>query len=132
MVKEILYEKNASLVVMFKNGEIKEFYNRRVTDIVYLLRENADSLNGAVVADKVIGKAAASLLAVGGIKQLYADTISEYALEVLKNNSIKYDYKNKVDYIMNNQKSGMCPMEERFKEEKNLEIIYNYFVNNTN
>ena len=92
MVKEILYEKNASLVVMFKNGEIKEFYNRRVTDIVYLLRENADSLNGAVVADKVIGKAAASLLAVGGIKQLYADTISEYALEVLKNNSIKYDY----------------------------------------
>ena len=129
IVKKILYEKNASLVVMFKEGEIKEFYNRRVIDIVSLLKENSDSLNGAVVADKVIGKAAASLFTVGRIKELYADTISEHALSVLKENNIKYEYKNKVDYIMNNQKSGMCPMEEKFKDEKDLKAIYQYFLN---
>ena len=128
ILKKILYKKNASLVVMFEDGAIKEFYNKRVNDIVSILKENPNSLNGAIVADKVIGKTAASLLAIGKVKELYADTISEYALDVLKNNNIKYEYGNKVNYIMNNQKTGMCPMEEKFKEEKDIDIICNYFL----
>ena len=33
IVKTRLYEKKASLVVMFKNGEIKDFYNFTTNDI---------------------------------------------------------------------------------------------------
>ncbi len=32
-VKEILHQKNASLVVAYKNGEIKEYYQDRIKDI---------------------------------------------------------------------------------------------------
>lgn len=128
IVKQILYEKNASLVVMFENGEIKEFYSKRVQDIVSLLKENKDSLNGAVVADKVIGKVAASLLVVAGVKEIYANTISEFAIPVLEQNDIKYEYKNRTKYIINNDKTGMCPMENKFKDENDLMVIYNYFV----
>lgn len=32
-VKEILHQKNASLVVCYKNGEIKEYYQDRIKDI---------------------------------------------------------------------------------------------------
>ena len=127
--KERLYEKQASLVVMFENGTIKEFYNSRVKDIVSILRENKDALKGAIVADKVIGKVAGSLLTVAGVKEIYANTISKFAIPVLEKNKVEYEYKNKVEYIINNDKTGMCPMENKFKDEIDLIKIYDYFVN---
>lgn len=130
VVKKRLYDKNASIVVMFEDGEIRDFYKKRLTDIVGILEANPDSFDDSFVADKVIGKVAASLLTVGGVKEVYADTISEYAIKVLEENNIKYEYKNKVNFIMNEQKNGMCPMEEKFKDEEDLEVIYNYFINN--
>jgi len=129
IVKKRLYEKNASLVVIFENGKINEYYNPRVHDIVSILKENEDALNGATVADKIIGKTAASLLTVAGVKEIYANTISEIAIPVLEKNNIKYHYKNKVKYIINNEGTGMCPMENKFKDEKDLRNIYNYFIN---
>lgn len=128
IVKSKLYEKNASLVVMFENGDIKEYYNPRVTDIVSILKKNKNDLKGAIVADKVIGKVAASLLTVAGVKEIYANTISNFAIPVLDENNVKYEYKNKAEYIINNEKTGMCPMENKFKDETNLNNIYNYFV----
>ena len=128
IVKQRLYEKNASLVVMFSNGEIKEFYNKRVYDIVGLIKENSDSLKGAIIADKVIGKVAASLLAVAGVKEIFANTLSKLAIPVLEKNNIDYECKSKVEYIINKAKTGMCPMEEKFKDENDLINLYNYFV----
>ncbi|MBE5822014.1 MAG: DUF1893 domain-containing protein [Clostridiales bacterium] len=128
IVKQRLYEKQASLIVMFNSGEIKEYYNKRVQDIVSILKENNNALNGAIIADKVIGKVAASLFTVAGVKLIYANTISEFAISILEKNNIKYEYKNRVDYIINNSKTGMCPMEEKFKDEYDLTKIYNYFV----
>lgn len=127
-VKERLYEKQASLVVMFENGEIKEYYNPRVQDIVSILKESKDALKGATIADKVIGKVAGSLLIVAGVKEIYAGTISKFAIPVLDANNIKYEYKNLTEYIINNDKTGMCPMENKFKDETDLNVIYKYFV----
>lgn len=129
LVKERLYETNASLVVLYENGKLKEYYNRRVNDIVFIIKENADALRGAVIADKVIGKVAASLLTVSGVQEIYADVISEYGKKVLDNNKIKYEYKTKTEYVKNNTQTGMCPMEEKFKDENNLKVIYEFFLN---
>lgn len=128
IVKEKLYKDNASLVVLFKNGICKEYYNRRVEDIVNILKHDKYSLKDAIIADKVIGKVAGSILTLAGVKEIYADTISKIAIPVLEENNIKYEYKNMVDFIQNNDKTGMCPMENRFKDEKDLREIYNYFV----
>lgn len=128
IVKEKLNDSNASLVVLYQNGTCKEYYNRRIEDIVAILLENKDALKGAIIADKVIGKVAGSVLAVAGIKELYADIISEFAIPVLDKNGIKYEYNNKVDFIQNNDKTGMCPMENKFKDENDLNVIYNFFV----
>lgn len=129
IVKTRLYEKKASLVVMFKNGEIKDFYNPRVQDIVSILKQDKNALQGAIIADKVIGKVAASLLIVGGVKEIFANTLSEFAIPVLEENNIKYAYNNKAKYIINNTKTGMCPMENKFKDETDLNNIYTFFMN---
>ena len=128
IVKEKLYKTGASLVVLYKNGECKEYYNRRVEDIVSILKNDKDSLKGATIADKVIGKVAGSILTVANVASIYADTISKFAIPVLEENNINYEYKNMVDFIQNNDKTGMCPMENKFKDENNLMNIYNYFV----
>ena len=128
IVKTRLYEKQASLVVMFENGKIEEFYNPRVQDIVSILKENKNALKDAIIADKVIGKVAGSLLAVSEVKEIYADVISEFAIPVLEANNIKYSYKNKVEYIINNDKTGMCPMENKYKDEMDISKIFNEII----
>ncbi len=127
-VKEILHQKNASLVVAYENGEIKEYYQDRIKDIKDILRKDEKLLKGAVIADKVIGKVAGSILAVAGVKEIYTDVISEYAIPVLEENHIKYEYKEKVQYIVNQTKTGMCPMENKYKDEVNIHKIYSEMI----
>lgn len=128
-VKEILHQKNASLVVYYENGEIKEYYQDRIKDIKNILKENSQSLKGAIIADKVIGKVAGSILTVAGVKEIYADVMSNYAIPVLEENNIKYEYLEKVDFIRNKDNTGMCPMENKFKDEKDINIVYSEMLN---
>ena len=128
MVKEKLYSTNASLVVLYSNGECKEYYQNRINDIKEILKENREALQGAIIADKVIGKVAGSILTVAGVKEIYADVMSKYAITVLDKNNIRYEYRNLVNYIQNNEKTGMCPMESKYKEESDINKIYNDLI----
>ena len=125
LVKERLYKTNASLVVLYSNGECKEYYQNRINDIKEILRQNKFALKDAVIADKVIGKVASSILCIAGVTQIYADVMSKYALPVLQENNVKYEYKTLTDYVQNNDKTGMCPMENKYKDEKDINVIYN-------
>ncbi len=127
-VKDILHKTNASLVVCYANGEIKEYYQNRIKDIKAILQENENALKGAIIADKVIGKVAGSILAISGIKEIYTDVISKLAIPVLEKYGVKYEYSKKVEYIENNDKTGMCPMENKYKDEQNAEVIYKEMI----
>lgn len=128
LVKEKLYETKASLVVLYANGECKAYYQNRIKDIKEILQNEKTALQGAIIADKVIGKVAGSILAVAGVKEIYADVMSQYAIPVLNENDIKYRYKNLTNYVQNNDKTGMCPMENKYKEEKDIRKIYNEMI----
>ena len=129
-LKEMLYSKNASLVVGYSNGEIKEYYQDRVNDIKNILQNDENALKDASIADKVIGKLAASLLVVAGVKEIYTDVISEYAIPILEENKITYEFKTKVPYIINKDKTGMCPMENKYKDENDIRKIYMEIIKN--
>lgn len=128
MVRERLYSTNASLVVLYANGEIKEYYQNRIKDIKEILQKDKQTLKGAIIADKVIGKVASSILAVAGVKEIYSDVMSKYAIPVLEENGIRYEYKNLVEYVQNNDKTGMCPMENKYKEETDIYRIFKEMV----
>ena len=128
IAKEKLYSSKASLVVLYSNGECKEYYQNRINDIRDILKENKDALRDAIIADKVIGKVAGSILTVAGVKQIYADVMSKYAIPVLEENHIKYEYKTLTEYVINNSKTGMCPMENKYKNEKNINKIYDEMI----
>ncbi len=132
IVKERLYGTNASLVVLYVNGECREYYQNRIKDIKEILQNDKQALKGAIIADKVIGKVASSILTVAGVKEIYADVISKYAIPVLEENTVKYEYRQLVEYVQNNDKTGMCPMENKYREEADIHRIYEEMVEGSN
>ncbi len=121
-IKRILHEgeKGHSLVVKTVSDEVFSFDGRGISDLMRLLNTSPDILEGAMLADKVVGKAAAALMILGGIKAVYADTISEPALQLFASVApgIEVTYENKVEYIINRTKTGWCPMELACKDAK--------------
>ena len=126
-VKGILYEKKASLVV-YKNGEIHEYYNHGIKDLREILSKDENALKGAVVADTTVGKAAGAIMIKAEVKEIFADKISKLVIPLLEKYNVKYEYREIVDYIQNKDKTGMCPMEEKVRNEQNIEKILEFIM----
>lgn len=76
------------------------------------LRQNKQAFYHCVIADKVIGKAAALMAILGGVEALYGEVMSEDAIHVLERYQVPYQYHTLVPYIENRTKSGRCPLEQ--------------------
>ena len=90
-LKNILHEGSYSCVIE-SGGDVRTFSRRGVVDLYLLLRDEPEFLERAKVADKVIGKAGASLLVMGRIASLYTDVISTPALELLHDYGVEVSY----------------------------------------
>lgn len=106
---EILHNGNHSLVV--DNGVIHTFDGRGVSDLYHIYSMEPEILKDASLADKVVGKGAAVLMVLGGIRQVHADVISRPALSMLEANGIAITYSKLVNNIINRQGTGICPVE---------------------
>lgn len=119
-LRQILHTSGCSCVI--GNGDtIAEFHQRGIKDLYDILRDNRPLLDGATIADKVIGKGAAALMIAGGVTMVYADVISEPAMELFKQYSIKVKYDKRVANIINRRGDGICPVEERCAECNTIE-----------
>lgn len=116
----MLHEGGHTLVVA--NGNVfRTFDGRGVADLYRLLREEPEFLRGAVVADKVVGKAAAALMLLGGVAELHTDIISGKAIELLHGSSLRYAYDLEVPHIINRTQDGWCPLETRCRDCRTAE-----------
>lgn len=70
-------------------------------------------------ADKVIGKAAAMVYVLLGVKEIYSLVISDAAAVVFSCNGIAFYCDKKVPRILNRTNTGFCPMEEAVKDIDN-------------
>ncbi|MBR6331535.1 MAG: DUF1893 domain-containing protein [Dehalococcoidales bacterium] len=84
---------------------------RGVKPLTDLLDAGRD-VRGMSAADNVIGRGAAFLYALLGVKEVYGKIISQPAAEVLESNGIRYEYGELVKNIINREGTGLCPMEE--------------------
>lgn len=109
--KTLLKKEKATLVAV-KANEAYISHARGVAPILQKIDENPNFFNGASVADKVIGKAAAMLLSKYSVIEIHAVLMSEKALEYFKDKPIKITYETAVDHIINRDGTDMCPMEK--------------------
>ena len=106
--KELL--KNATLAVI-KGESVKVFNERGIKTLLDILESNPSLLENASVADKIVGKASALLMVKGGVKEVYAETVSEGALSVFGRYKIPVTFSARTAIIINRAGTGQCPME---------------------
>lgn len=116
---DMLNEQGLSLLV-YNNGELTTHANRGIQDLLQLISEQPERLDGAVAADKVIGKSAAAIMIVGGVKEVHTNLICTPARELFEKEGVLVFATEEVPMILNRDKSGMCPMDTQIA---NIESI---------
>lgn len=98
--------------VIVKSGSVAAALNGLgVKPIITTLDRYPQMLEGAELADKVIGKAAAMLLVKAKAAYVYGDIMSRGAEEYLIKNGMPYSLGRRVELIQNRTMDGSCPLE---------------------
>lgn len=103
-----LLETDGCTCVLCKGRCLHTSYQRGVRPLMELLDQD---VAGFSAADKVVGKAAALLYCLLGIRCLWAGVISVAALDVLQAHGISVQWQQCVSHIQNRDGTGQCPME---------------------
>lgn len=107
--KSEFYKLDNCSCILFKNNKIIfKSFDSGIKPLV----EAIDIMSGAIVADKIIGKAAALLCAYGEAKAVYGHIMSVAAQEIFVQNNIEYSYFESTEIINNRQGTDICPMEK--------------------
>lgn len=88
----------------------------------YLQRQT--NLQGFSVADKIVGRAAAMLFVLAGVKAVYATVMSTSAVAILEQNGIPASYTTKTEQILNRKGTGICPMEQAVQNIQQPKAAY--------
>jgi hypothetical protein len=75
------------------------------------VRALGDQARDACLADKIIGKAAAMVAILAGIRAAYTPLVSQAAYDTLARYHISLEYDRLVPLILNGRGDGPCPME---------------------
>lgn len=118
-------QESAAVALLKNEGYTLLLYNetekiteraRGVAPLLSLLDGEKDCASFSAV-DKVVGKAAAFLYILLGIRRVFALTVSESALALLWEHGIAVGYEVCVPRIKNREGTGFCPMESAVLDE---------------
>lgn len=112
--------KNKYTCVICKDEKKFTSRKRGIKPLLEFLESDTDFV-GASAADKVVGKAAAFIYVLIGVKEVYAPVISVSAKKVFSDNGIKCFYEKMPDMIINREGTGCCPLEYSVKKTENVE-----------
>ncbi len=129
---KILNDENLSLVVS-NNDSISRHASPRVDDLMQLVTTEPERLQGAVVADRQVGNAAASLLACGGVSEVHTNYATQSAKRILEQAGVKLVYVREGDMIYRTDSTGQCPMDSTLNgiadHRQGFELLKEKFYN---
>ena len=96
--------------VACKNGAVHTATERGVRPLLNWLDDGTD-LMGASVADKVVGRGAAFLYRLLGVRSVYGGVMSMAAMKVLRSVGIEAQSGMLAEGIRNRDNTGPCPIE---------------------
>ncbi len=105
-------------VALFFDGAVqKTATGRGIGPLLGLYDASPEAFAGAAVADKVIGRAAAMILALAGASAVYASVMSESGRDMLSLHGVKWACAELAPFIVNRDGTGMCPVEQSVADE---------------
>lgn len=96
-------------LVLVKGDQVITSEKRGISFLLSLANEN--KYQGYSAADKIVGKAAAFLYVIMQVENVYGETITKRAVEILRQANINVEYKILTENIINRTNTGLCPME---------------------
>lgn len=106
----IIQEDRASCIIIKNNIIVKAELGSGIAPLIDLYEGGI--LKDSFVVDKIIGKAAAMVITLGGVKGCYGITVSKAAINWLESHNVSVKYDHCVESINNRTGDGMCPMEQ--------------------
>jgi hypothetical protein len=106
-----LGEKGLTLSIVKDKQIVFETGSRGISGFLRAIEELGERLEGASVADKIVGKAVALLFLYAGIEAVYASVMSREARELFKKKSIRVEWGELVVHILGNCTPATCPFE---------------------
>lgn len=103
---------------------IAKYKGSGLKPILDAIGEDEQIFKGAIVFDRIVGRAAAAVYIVGGAKEVYAEVMSIGAKKLLEKNKIMATGEQEVEEIINREKTGMCPLENSVKNESEPRKMY--------
>ena len=117
----------AGLSLLIYSGE-KVIFSSARTGMKPLLEAiealGLEPLRGTIVADKVIGRAAALLIVYMDATEVHAGVVSKTAAEVLWSHGLKYYFGREVESIKSRDGVIICPFERLVQEISDPEEAY--------
>ncbi len=127
IAKNQLYSANLTLAIV-KDGQVLfQTDAHRISGFLNAIDQLGAQLKGAVVADRVAGKALALLCVYAGIGQVYAEVLSRKAKAVFENSGVFFEGKEIVDNVLDQSKTGVCPFEKFAAEISDPNQAYSTF-----
>lgn len=120
--KKELQERECTCVLV-RGDRVYDSRDRGIKPLMQWLGGGTDC-RGFSAADKVVGRATAFLYARLGVREVWALTMSEGAVEVLERMGIPHSCEKTVDAILNRTKDGFCPMESAVRAVSDPDEAY--------
>ena len=127
LAKGELYEEKLTLVIVKNGCVLFQTDSHRISGFLDAIEKCGSSLEGASVADRVIGKAVALLCVFAKVKEVYASVLSRKAQAIFKDNKIGCQWKELVENVLDANKTGMCPFEKAAADISKPEEAYRAF-----
>lgn len=108
--KEILAQ-TGSTCVLCRDDLVYTATARGIRPLIDWLESGVDTCSFSA-ADKVVGKAAALVYCLLGIRCVHGNVMSQAAVKVLRRNGIEAYWDRLAENIQNRAGTGLCPMEE--------------------
>jgi hypothetical protein len=124
LAKELLGNKSVSLVIVRGGQTLFESGSSGIYGLLQAIEKLKKEMYGSSVADRVVGRAAALLLAYSHVNEVYAVILSREGLGVLQKNGIKVEYLDLVQKILDRMRKSICPFEKFSSEIKSPNQAY--------
>lgn len=106
-----------ALIVEDRDGKvIYRSKERGLHPLVECVETHLAEMEGGVVRDRVVGRAAALLLSYAKVSSVYVEVTSKGAVEHLAKAGIKTEAETVVPAILNEKRDDICPMERMSRD----------------
>ena len=108
-------------LAIVRGNESHTYAERGISALLGISAGGGELLHGTAVADAIVGRAAAFLMAAGGAAEVYAEVLSAGGAEVFRRYGIPFSYGTLTERIVNRAGTDICPMERAVQEVERAE-----------